>query len=316
MDHASRVLGPSSRPIRRNPFQWVSMHHFSRLNIAVGLVVVGLGMLLSSTVSSDEGDAKSPVVVADVTGAIGVATTMHIKNAIEDARQRGAELLVLRLNTPGGLVSSTRDIAEAILASPVAVAVYVSPSGAHAASAGTYITYAGHIAAMAPGTQIGAATPIDIGGGDPFSPKDEKKGEGKESKDESKDQPADQTDESTAGRKAVNDAVALIKSLAQLRGRNVEWAEKAVREAATLTATEALEAKVVDLVANDVDDLLRQVDGRKVQVGGAETTLATAGRSLVFVETGWRTEFLGVISDPNIAYLLMMIGIYGILFEF
>jgi membrane-bound serine protease (ClpP class) len=293
------------------------MFRLNRLILAIGLVLAGGAMLVSSNSSSQDQSAKGPVVVADITGAIGVATTMHIKSTIEEAQERSAELIVLRLNTPGGLVTSTRDITEAILASPVPVAVYVSPSGAHAASAGTYITYAGHIAAMAPGTQIGAATPIDMGGGaDPFAPQEEEK-KGEEGKQgEGQDQKTAPPDASAADRKAVNDAVALIKSLAQLRGRNVEWAEKAVREAATLTATEALEAKVVEIIASDLDDLLRQSDGRKVQVAGADRTLATAGRSLAFVERNWRTEFLGVISDPNIAYILLMIGIYGIIFEF
>jgi membrane-bound serine protease (ClpP class) len=316
MDHAPPAVGQSPSPIRQNPIQRFSMLHFTRLTFAIALVLAGGMMLSSNNLSSQEQSGQGPVVVADVTGAITVATTMHIESAIEEAKERGAELLVLRLNTPGGLVTSTRDITEAILASPVAVAVYVSPSGAHAASAGTYITYAGHIAAMAPGTQIGAATPIDMGGADPFAPQEEEKKEEPAKEGEGKDQKTQPTDATAADRKAVNDAVAFIKSLAQLRGRNVEWAEKAVREAATLTASEALEAKVIDLVASDVEDLLRQSDGRKVQVSGAEKTLATAGRSLAFVEIDWRTEFLSVISDPNIAYILLMIGIYGIIFEF
>lgn len=278
-----------------------------RVVVVFALVLAGAALMLADRASSQSG---APVVVGDVTGAIGVATTLHIEAIIERAKAENAELIVLRVNTPGGLVSSTRDIAERILASPIPVAVYVSPSGAHAASAGTFITYAGHIAAMAPGTQIGAATPIEMGGGEPMAPGQ------RPAADDDDGQKSAKPDDSAADRKALNDAIAFIKSLAELRGRNVEWAEKAVRDAATLTASEALQQRVVDVIASDVDDLLRQIDGRVVKVGATEKTLAPAGRSLVVVDVDWRTEFLGVISDPNVAYILLMIGMYGIIFEF
>lgn len=278
-----------------------------RAVVALTFALFGAGLLMTDRAASQ---VSAPVVVGDVTGAIGIATTLHIESIIERAKAENAELIVLRVNTPGGLVSSTRDIAERILASPIPVAVYVSPSGAHAASAGTFITYAGHVAAMAPGTQIGAATPIEMGGGDPMAPKEKPAGEDGE-------KPANEKPDSTAAdRKSLNDAIAFIKSLAELRGRNVEWAEKAVRDAATLTASEALQQRVIDVIASDVDDLLRQIDGRVVKVANVEKTLATAGRALVTVELDWRTEFLGVISDPNVAYILLMIGMYGIIFEF
>ena len=197
------------------------------------------------------------VVLTDVNGVIGVATARQIARAIDKARAEKANALIVRLDTPGGLVSSTREIIKEMVASPVPIIVYVAPSGARAASAGTYITYAANIAAMAPGTNIGAATPIEMGGlpGLP-QPKEQPK---------EKDKKSD-TETTAPQRKAINDMVAMLRSLAQLRGRNVEWAEKAVRDAATLTASEALKEGVIDLVADSVDDLLAQADGRKVTV--------------------------------------------------
>ncbi|MFL5076838.1 MAG: NfeD family protein, partial [Microvirga sp.] len=250
--------------------------------------------------------AQSPnrVFVTEVNGVIGVATTRQIAHAIQKAKQEGGIALVIRLDTPGGLVSSTRDIIKEMIASPVPVIVYVAPSGARAASAGTYITYASHLAAMAPGTNIGAATPIELGGvpGLPGSqPKD------KESKGEPK---------SAEQNKAVNDAVAMMRSLAQLRRRNAEWAEKAVRDAATLTAVEAQKDGVVELLADDVKDLLNQSDGREVTVAGIETKFTTRNAEIIAVESDWRTKALSAISDPNIAFLLLLIGFYGLILEF
>jgi membrane-bound serine protease (ClpP class) len=250
--------------------------------------------------------AQSPnrVFVTEVNGVIGVATTRQIAQAIQKARQENAAALVMQLDTPGGLVSSTRDIIKEMIASPVPVIVYVAPSGARAASAGTYITYASHLAAMAPGTNIGAATPIEIGGvpGLPGVQPKEKDGKG-----ESK---------STLENKATNDAVAMMRSLAQLRHRNAEWAEKAVRDAATLTATEAQKEGVVELVADNLNDLLAQADGRKVAAAGVETTLRTRDAEIIAVAPDWRTKALSAISDPNIAFLLMLIGFYGLILEF
>ncbi|MFL5000753.1 MAG: NfeD family protein [Xanthobacteraceae bacterium] len=250
--------------------------------------------------------AQSPnrVFVTEVNGVIGVATTRQIAHAIQKAKQEGGIALVIRLDTPGGLVSSTRDIIKEMIASPVPVIVYVAPSGARAASAGTYITYASHLAAMAPGTNIGAATPIELGGvpGLPGSqPKD------KESKGEPK---------SPEQNKAVNDAVAMMRSLAQLRRRNAEWAEKAVRDAATLTAVEAQKDGVVELLADDVKDLLNQSDGRDVTVAGIETKFTTRNAEMIAVESDWRTKARSAISDPNIAFLLLLIGFYGLILEF
>jgi membrane-bound serine protease (ClpP class) len=270
-----------------------------------------LPLLVVLTLASAEAQPSAPVLVADVKGAIGVASTGFIQRAIDRARAQNATLLVLQLDTPGGLVSSTRDIISAMLASPVPIAVYVSPSGARAASAGTYIAYASHVSAMAPGTHLGAATPVSMGGmpGLPGDRDQDKK------REDDKKKPA--SDEGSAmERKVLNDAVAYIRSLAQLRGRNADWAERAVRAGETLTADEALREKVIDVVARDLPDLLRQLDGRRVTAAETERVIATKGATLVTLSPDWRDRILAVITDPSIAYLLLIIGVYGIIFEF
>jgi membrane-bound serine protease (ClpP class) len=238
-----------------------------------------------------------------------------MKDALAAAAERRAEIVILRLNTPGGLTTSMREIIADVLASPVPVIGYVAPSGAHAASAGTYILYATHIAAMAPGTNLGAATPVQIGGPLPGLPDTNPD---KTSKDSNDGQPKSETktkDAMTA--KVTNDAVAFIRSLAELRGRNADWAEKAVREAATLSANGALQANVIDLIARSPTDLLRQVDGRTVEVAGGETLhLVTKDAVLEAIDPGWISRFLAVITDPNVAFILLMVGMYGLIFEF
>jgi len=252
-------------------------------------------------------ERSGPIVVTEIKGAIGVATTRLLTDAIAKAHQENARALVIQLDTPGGLVTSTRNIIQQLLATSVPVIVYVSPAGARAASAGTFIVYAAHVAAMAPSTNVGAATPIEMGGL-PGLPRQT------DPKRDEKDKAA--ATETTAQRKALNDTIAMLRSLAQLRGRNVEWAEKAVRDAATLTAQDALKEDVIDVVARDLDDLLTQIDGRKVTINAVEHTLATHGVPRTVFEPDWRTRLLGAISDPNIAFILVLIGIYGILFEF
>lgn len=246
-----------------------------------------------------------PVVVIDVKGAIGVGSHYHILQGFKHAQRQKANLIVLRMDTPGGLVTATREIISAILASPVPIAAYVAPSGARAASAGTYLSYAAHVAAMAPGTHLGAATPVQMGApGVPGAPK--KPGEDK------------QPDQKTAGMqdKIVNDAVAYLRSLAELRGRNADWAEKAVREAATLTAARAAELKVVDFTAASMADLLQKAHGRKVGVAGGDVTISSAGGQVSTYEAGWKAKFISAVTNPNVAFILMLIGIYGIIFEF
>ena len=270
--------------------------------------------LVVSSLAASAGEANSKLALTvSVDGAIGPATARYVKDALTKASERHAEVVVLRMNTPGGLSTSMREIIADVLASRVPVVGYVAPSGAHAASAGTYILYATHIAAMAPGTNLGAATPVQIGGPLPGLPDATPDKSDKDKKDGG-DQKPKTKDAMTA--KATNDAVALIRSLAEMRGRNADWAEKAVREAASLSANAALQANVIDLVARDPADLLRQIDGRTVEVAGGETRqLATRDAAREAIDPGWILRFLRVITDPNVAFILMLVGIYGVIFE-
>jgi membrane-bound serine protease (ClpP class) len=271
-----------------------------RIKAAIALVAA---LLIACAAAGTARAQDGRVFLTDLDGAIGVAAQRQIARAIETAaRERGAALIV-RLDTPGGLVSATREILKDIIAAPLPIVVYVAPSGARAASAGTFIVYAAHVAAMAPGTNLGAATPVSIGGlpGLPGQPSDSKK----------KD-----SNQTAMERKAINDVVALLRSLAQLRGRNVDFAEKAVREAATMTADDAAKEGVVDTVAASLEELLTRIDGRTVKIGSEERTLKTKGAEIVAIETDLRTRVLSIISDPNIAFILLMIGFYGVILEF
>jgi len=253
--------------------------------------------------------AAAPVVVLPVTGAIGPASAAYVIRGLQQARDQGAQLVVLQMDTPGGLDASMRQIIQAILASPVPVAGYVAPGGARAASAGTYILYACHVAAMAPATNLGAASPVAIGmGGHAPSPGDGAKPASAPA--------APSSNEDTLARKQMHDAAAYIRGLAQLRGRNAEWAERAVREAVSLDATEAASQHVVDLVAASLPDLLKQVDGRAVRTSAGDVTLRTAEATIVTLEPDWRNHFLGVITDPSLALLLLTVGVYALIFEF
>ena len=241
-----------------------------------------------------------------IDGPIGPATARHVKEGLSAAGERHAEIAILRLNTPGGLVTSMREIIADVIAAPVPVIGYVAPSGAHAASAGTYILYATHVAVMAPGTNLGAATPVEIGGPLP----------GLSDKDGGKNGTPSEPARDTTAAKATNDAVAFIRSLAELRGRNADWAEKAVREAASLSAGAALKERVIDLIASDTPELLAAIDGRVVTMRGGTRQLATKGLAVEVFEPGWLIQLLSVITDPNIAVILMLIGVYGLVFEF
>ena len=270
------------------------------------------------------GQARDKAVLLSVDDAIGPAITDYIERGLDKANDAGAEIVIIRLDTPGGLDLAMRSIIQAIIASPVPVAIHVAPSGARAASAGTYMMYAAHVAAMAPGTNLGAATPVQVGGmpgaeppkrpAPPGAPDAEDDGAGETA---AEDEPGKTVPDNADAmrKKIVNDAAAYIRSLAELRGRNAEWAEQAVREGASLSAEEALEAGVIDLVARDIADLLQQVDGKTVTVQNAERTLNTAGLIVEAIEPDWRNELLAVITNPNIAYILMLLGIYGLFFE-
>ena len=258
-------------------------------------------------------ETGKPALMIEIDGPIGPATTRYVKEALTAAGERQAAVVILRLNTPGGLATSMREIIADVLGASVPVVGYVAPSGAHAASAGTYILYATHIAAMAPGTNLGAATPVQIGGPLPGLPSGAPDKGGKDKKDDTQ-QPA-LKDAMTA--KATNDAAAQIRSLAELRGRNADWAEKAVREAASLSAGAALQAKVIDLVARNPAELLQLIDGRTVELaGGDKRQLATKGLTIERLDPGWLIRLLSVITNPNVAFILLLVGVYGLIFEF
>lgn len=273
-------------------------------------------LLMSSLTASQGNDGAGRAVLFQVDGAIGPASVDYLSRGFERARDQGAALIVLQMNTPGGLDNAMRDIIRAIIASPIPVATYVAPGGSRAASAGTYILYASHVAAMAPATNLGAATPVQMGGApeapDPNSEEDGQGEEGNGNNGEGGGVPQPRT---AMERKMVNDAVAYIRSLADMRDRNADWAERAVREAVSLGAREALEMNVIDHVADDVDDLLTQIHGREVQVATGTVTLDTEGLDVVRMDPDWRNEFLALITNPNVAYILMLIGVYGIIFE-
>ena len=272
------------------------LHFFSRV-----MLLLGLGL---STYASAE-----TVRVLTVQGAISPASADYLLRGLNHAIQDKAHLIVIEMDTPGGLDSSMRDIIKAILASPVPIITYVSPQGARAASAGTYILYASHIAAMAPATNLGAATPIELIPSDNEAPKPA-------SPDATKPAASPPPPGDTKTRKYVHDAAAYIRGLANLRGRNAEWAERAVREAVSLSASEALALKVVDLVATDLGDLLRQLNGRVIKLNGQSITLNTTQVTIEHVVPDWRSKLLSVIGDPSIAYILMLLGMYGLIYEF
>jgi membrane-bound serine protease (ClpP class) len=268
-------------------------------------------LLLLGTLPGGQAAPGQSVLVLSINDAIGPASADYLIRGLHQAETDQAQLVVIRLDTPGGLDSSMREIIKAILASPVPVASFVAPGGARAASAGTYILYASHVAAMAPGTNLGAATPVQIGGL-PGTPKDPGAPPAAPTGDK---QPAP-SEQDTLTRKQINDAAAYIRSLAQMRGRNADWAEQAVREAVSLPANEALRLKVIDRVANDLPDLLRQLDGKSLEAAGKTVQLQTAAAPVIERQPDWRTRLLAVITNPSVALILIMIGIYGLMFEF
>jgi len=307
--------------------------------LAGALLLVPLLHRLAAAAPAARTGSVETAAVLEINGAIGPATSRYIVHGIETAQSNGARLVVLEMDTPGGLDSAMRDIIRAILASSIPVVAYVSPSGARAASAGTYILYASHLAAMAPATNLGAATPVPIGGepepgatplpGGGAHPGEKPDtgtpgagAEGKSDHDAGKPSGGAPTEGEPANaprsameRKVVNDAVAYIRGLAELRGRNADWAEQAVRGAASLSANAALQQKVIDLIARDETDLLAHLDGHEVHVDNRTEKLATRDLPIVRMKPDWRTQLLAVITNPTVAYGLMVIGIWGLLLE-
>ncbi len=280
-------------------------------------------MLLVLFAFSTNARAEGTAILLDIEGALGVATAEYIIGGIEQAEEQGANLVIIRMDTPGGLVSPMRDIVQAILGSDVPVVTYVSPGGARADSAGTYILLASHIAAMAPTTHLGAATPVSLTGDDlsPGKDKDpesttEEESDPSEETTEDTDTGDDEGSSSTAmERKVLNDSISYIRGLAEAHGRNADWAEDAVRHAATLTATEALEMNVIDLIADNRAELLKAIDGREVKVKNKSFTIDADELTVEKIEPSWRLKILNTIASPEIAILLLMVGLYGLLFE-
>ncbi|MDA1073544.1 MAG: nodulation protein NfeD [Proteobacteria bacterium] len=282
--------------------------------VSLSLLITGLFLNAVAQPNADEIDAATvgapPVVwVVDLDGPLGPASGDLVARSIEDAAEAGARAIVIRMDTPGGLDKTMRDLIQVILASQIPVITYVSPQGARAASAGTYIAYASHIAAMAPATNIGSSTPVSLGA--PTPPMPSTPGSADEN------QPSTQPDSADAmTRKIVNDAVAYLQGLAELRGRNIEWAEETVRAGVNVRASEALERNIIDLIATDLLDLLDQIDGHEVTLNNGTVKLATSGARVHTVTSDWRHELLTVITDPTIAYALLLAGVYGLILEF
>ena len=285
-------------------------------NLGSSMILAILSLVIFSATVRAEGTA----IVLDLEGALGVATAEYIIGGIEQAEDQGANVIIIRMDTPGGLVTPMRDIVQAILGSDVPVVTYVSPGGARADSAGTYILLASHVAAMAPTTHLGAATPVSLTG-DGLSPGEDE--EPVSTSDEDSEESAEEDGASEQGsgsstameRKVLNDSISYIRGLAEAHGRNADWAEDAVRHAATLTATEALEMNVIDLIADNRAELLDAINGREVKVNNKSFTIDTEAVVIETIEPSWRLKILNAIASPEIAILLLMVGLYGLMFE-
>lgn len=274
------------------------------------LVLVALPFGPVTAETREDTTPAATIIRLSIQDAIGPATSDYIERSMDKAADSGAKAVLITLDTPGGLDTSMRQIIKKIIASPIPVITYVTPGGARAASAGTYILYASHIAAMTPGTNLGAATPVQLIGPNEAP-----------AQEDGKPEPADEKSPSAGAKdamskKAINDAIAYIRSLAEMRGRNADWAEQAVRDAASLSAENALKLNVIDILATDLNDLLKQLDQRTINVLGRDFVLNTDNATIQAIEPDWRSELLAVITNPNIAYILMLAGIYGLIFEF
>lgn len=275
-------------------------------------ILMTSALLLGFAAPSHSGE----VWLLDLKGPIGPASADYLTRNMSAAESAGAEAVILQMDTPGGLDSAMRDIIHRILALNIPVITYVAPQGSRAASAGTYILYASHVAAMAPATNLGAATPVQLGGSSPLSGRDKTDPQSGQSDDNTNDENNPKISGGDAlTHKVVNDAKAYIRGLAQLRGRNAEWAEEAVTSAASLAAEQALEQNVIDLIAEDLDDLLRQLDGVPIVMGKGSVTLTADTISVKAISPDWRTRFLQVVTNPSVAYILLLVGIYGLIFE-
>jgi membrane-bound serine protease (ClpP class) len=281
---------------------------------ALAFLRIVLILLPLALVSNARADGTA--ILMDLEGALGVATAEYIIDGINTAQDQDASLIIIRMDTPGGLVEPMRDIVQAILGSSIPVVTYVSPGGARADSAGTYILLASHVAAMAPTTHLGAATPVSLMGED-LSPGDaapEETGADEETESD-ETEPTPGAPDSAMERKVLNDSISYIRGLAEAHGRNADWAEDAVRNAATLTATEALDQNVIDLIADNRAELLQAINGREVRVKNEAFTIDSEGLVVEKLEPNWRLKILNTIASPEIAILLLMIGLYGLLFE-
>ncbi len=304
------IHGPAIILLMKRFSVWFRIRH---AGVRIGATMAALGLALAATGAN----AENKVVILEVKGGIGVATADYVSSGIEHAEETGAKLIVIEMDTPGGLMAPMRDIVQAVLGSSVPVATYVTPAGSRADSAGTYILLASHIAAMTPTSHLGAATPVSIGGEDatpapPTEPADEPAAE---DADDDSPPPSNEQTGTAMERKVLNDAVSYIRTLAERHGRNADWAEKAVREAATLTATEALEMNVIDIVAESRAELLKAIDGREVRVNSETITVATSDPVVEEFEPNWRLKILAVIANPEIVLLLGLIGVYGLMYE-
>lgn len=330
MKRVQEALAPAREPVHFSPAirvtlaRWAEFHPLGQLALIIlaCIAVARAPLAAEMEEASRTNKTPPPAVLLEVEGPVGPAMDDYLERAFQRSTEIDAPVIIIQMDTPGGLDTSMRAIVRRILDSPTPVAVYIAPEGARGASAGTYILYAAHVAAMAPATSVGAATPVQMGG---VPGEEGTQAEADPSKNSAHDPVeeagSNQEEEPMDGseamqRKVINDAVSYLRGLAELRGRNADWAEKSVRQGATLTSSEALEKNVINYKATDVEALLAAMDGLPVEVDGEDWILETAGRTVQVIEPDWRTRLLSILTNPNVAYILMLLGIYGIIMEF